>query len=122
MTCHTYRCVLQYRHSNATPYIWISEKAISNSFRRFLLSREFRRDGSFTPGPMEARKRQAKRRMNDMANAGRTMLLEAEALTGMGLRRAQWDMKWEPPRQLEYRNPDLGQSIGWYLLLIDTIR
>ncbi|MCJ1351351.1 MAG: hypothetical protein MMC33_001335 [Icmadophila ericetorum] len=60
---------------------------------------------------MEARKRQAKRRMNDMANAGRTMLLEAEALTGMGLRRAQWDMKWEPPRQLEYRNPDLGQSI-----------
>lgn len=122
MSRHTSHRVLQQCHSNVNSHIWTSEKLVFNSFRRYLLLLEFRRDGSSAPGPVEARKRQAKRRMMNVANAGHIMPIEAEVLTGMAMSRAQRYLNWEPPRQLEQRQSESGQPAGQSCYLVDQSR
>ena len=48
----------------------------------------------------------------NLANAGYTMPIEAEVLTGMAISRAQQDLSWEPPRQLEQKQLESGQTAG----------
>lgn len=62
------RLAAQLSHPPPTPFgsnhIWISDEVLSEAFNRFVrVSHTSRRHGSNVPGPLEARKRSAKRRM-----------------------------------------------------------
>ena len=78
-------------------HVWISDEMLSAAMRRFTLSRFPRRNGSSVPGPLEASRRLAKRRMMGLAVAGGGSGLDLSAVMGMDgkLKRGSWN--WEPP-------------------------
>ena len=51
-----------------SPHVWITDEQLSSAFNRFLRVSTYtsRRYGSNVPGPLEARKRLAKRRINGL--------------------------------------------------------
>ncbi len=51
-------------------HIWISETTLDNVIQRFSQARTQRRHVGLAPGPLEARKRAAKRRMMNLAKVG----------------------------------------------------
>lgn len=67
----------------STDYIWISDDVLTRAFQRFALSQTSKRHGSFTPGPLEARKRAAKRRMMNIARTGGTQPVHPGILSGL---------------------------------------
>lgn len=52
------------------PYVWVSEDVLSETFTAFV--RNHKRSGSNVPGPLEARKRAAKRRATHLAHQSAT--------------------------------------------------
>ncbi|QIX00167.1 hypothetical protein AMS68_005684 [Peltaster fructicola] len=85
--------------ATATPYRWITEEQLNEAFARFVrVSKSSRRFGSNVPGPLEARRRQARRRMGFLgADACQgTGLAEFGALFGAGEQRTGV-YEWQPP-------------------------
>ena len=81
-------------------HIWISNDLLSSAFRRFTRSRSSKRHGSFVPGPLEARKRQARRRMVDVAAArgdGIVGALDTGAYLVAGGSLTNQSFQWQPP-------------------------
>lgn len=78
-------------------HVWISDEMLSAAMYRFKLSRSHRRNGSSVPGPLEATRRLAKRRMMGLAVAGGGTGLDMGAIMGMDgeSKRASW--QWEAP-------------------------
>lgn len=54
----------------STDHVWISDGLLYREIHQFILSRIARRHGSFVLGPLEARRRAAKRRMMNLAEVG----------------------------------------------------
>lgn len=92
-----------YRHAaitSSTPlidHVWISEELLASTFRRFASGQ--RRYESRVPGPLEARRRLAKRRNTGLASvAGSGPMDDIACLFG---RNGKEHMKWtEPGRSL----------------------
>ena len=58
---------------SSTPFIWVSDELVNSAFRRFAAGTSCRipcRYGSNVPGPLEARRRLERRRMNNLSIAG----------------------------------------------------
>jgi len=69
--------------------IWISDALLAASFNHF--ARGSRRHGSHVPGPLEARRRTAKRRNTNLAyTALRESTVEASVLLGSGKKQGWW--------------------------------
>lgn len=51
-------------------HLWITDDIFNDSLSRFTLTALSRKHGSFVPGPLEARRRAAKRRMVNLAKTG----------------------------------------------------
>lgn len=90
-----------YRHAvvpSSTPFIdhvWISEELLTSTFRRFVNSNGQRRYESRVPGPLEARRRLAKRKNTALADiAGSGPLDDIACLLG---RNGREHMKWSDP-------------------------
>lgn len=64
------RRAVQSLQTPAPPHIWISDELLSSAFHRFFRSScpHQKRHGSHVPGPLEARRRAAKRRMSLTSN------------------------------------------------------
>jgi hypothetical protein len=78
--------------------IWITDDILAHAFNRFLrASRAAKRYGSNVPGPLEAQRRLAKRRMVGLATAGGGPTFDMGALFGNGPVRGH-ELNWEPPR------------------------
>ena len=84
--------------------IWITDAVLEHAWARFVCPQ--RRHGSSVPGPLEARRRSAKRRMTELAgSAGGGGHIDSALLMGMDTKR-QWgwnppeppNLLWEPPR------------------------
>lgn len=99
----------------ATQGIWITDDVLADAFSRFLrLSRSRRRHGSNIPGPLEARRRLAKRKMGVAAVASGSVPpaspagFDIGALFGLG-RASPPDFekgwKWEAPSAPIYKPP-----------------
>lgn len=76
----------------ATPtldYLWVSDDLLAATFRRFANGQ--RRHGSCVPGPLEARRRLAKRRNTALASIGGGPLEDISCLFG---RNGREHMKW----------------------------
>jgi len=86
-------------------HIWISDSLLHETFNRFVSSRglQCKRFGCNVPGPLEARRRLAKRRLNSLAtDPGGVVLLEPVVTSGwfggIWARSAnEPDWRWEPP-------------------------
>lgn len=57
-------------YKGSTDHVWISDGFLHREIHQFILSRISRRHGSFVPGPLEARRRAAKRRIMNLAEVG----------------------------------------------------
>ncbi|ORY15857.1 hypothetical protein BCR34DRAFT_154226 [Clohesyomyces aquaticus] len=89
--------------------IWISDSLLASTFERFfrLTCQHQTRNGSHVPGPLEARRRSAKRRMTAMASAsGGVSPLPFSLGALFGLRSSPsptW--RYEPPSKVLHRQP-----------------
>ena len=108
--------------SSSTGHIWITDELLHDTFDRFcsLCTPKGRRHGSNVPGPLEARRRLAKRRMNNLSvgrEVGPGTAPDSPFVFGLfdGLwreRTAQDEWKYEPPwvRQHPPRESDACES------------
>ena len=65
---HAYRHAIQPSTSSIFDHVWISDDALTSTFRRY--ANRQRRHGSNVPGPLEARRRLAKRKNGALAGVG----------------------------------------------------
>ncbi|KAK4556367.1 hypothetical protein LTR86_006511 [Recurvomyces mirabilis] len=93
--------------SSLSTAIWITDEALAEAFSRFVRvshAHNARRHGCTLPGPMEARRRHAKRRMGlaaTVAAGGGPQAIDMGALFGLGARppvQPEKSWSWEPPR------------------------
>lgn len=84
---HAYRHALKPPASSASDHLWISDDLLAATFRRFANGQ--RRHGSCVPGPLEARRRLAKRRNTALAGIG-----GAEDIACLFGRNGREHMKW----------------------------
>jgi hypothetical protein len=105
---------LAYRHALQRPvpfldHVWISEDFLTATFRRFANGQ--RRHGSQVPGPLEARRRLAKRRNMVLAGVGTSgsVIDMADLLGKNGSEHTRWnDSQWPSvwPESLSGREAD----------------
>lgn len=82
-------------------HVWIADELLDAALRSFFHSPACRRKASFVPGPMEARKRAARRRMANIApsalygGAG----VDPGFLSGLKKTQGTPEWRWEGPRQ-----------------------
>ena len=94
---HACRQAVRRRLSSPTDHIWISDDLLTNAFHRFTLGHCSRRHVGFAPGPLEARKRSAKRRMIYMAVVGGVRATDVGTLLGIDGGLEQPALRWESP-------------------------
>lgn len=84
-------------HRVASSGVWVTDDALSDAFNRFLkFSNGAKRYGSNVPGPLEAQKRLAKRRMMGLARVGAAPPVDPAALFGIGGPK-MGKVFWQPP-------------------------
>ncbi|QKX58816.1 uncharacterized protein TRUGW13939_05943 [Talaromyces rugulosus] len=118
-----------YRHSlrqapSRPEFIWIGDDLLSSTFRRFVNGQQ-RRYESRVPGPLEARKRLARRRNTALATSGQPLDIPANVANLFGANGSghvrQWDdSSWSPrwPEPLElfsYSNPPPAPQVPSFL-------
>ncbi|KAJ5550156.1 hypothetical protein N7461_004854, partial [Penicillium sp. DV-2018c] len=86
---HAYRHALKPPASPTLDHLWISDDLLAATFRRFANGQ--RRHGSCVPGPLEARRRLAKRRNTVLASIGGSSPEDIACLFG---RNGREHMKW----------------------------
>lgn len=86
---HAYRHALKPPATATLDHPWISDDLLAATFRRFANSQ--RRHGSCVPGPLEARRRLAKRRNTALASIGGGPAEDIACLFG---RNGREHMKW----------------------------
>ncbi|KAL8949345.1 MAG: hypothetical protein Q9222_004531 [Ikaeria aurantiellina] len=77
------RRVCQLGAAPSLDHIWISDDVLNYALNRFSHLRVSRRHGSSIPGPLEARKRAARRRLTDLASTGGGSNLHPGFLAGL---------------------------------------
>jgi hypothetical protein len=78
--------------------LWITDEVLSDAFNRFLRhSHGAKRYGSNVPGPLEAQRRLAKRRMMALAGVGAPAPVDPAVLFGAGGPKLG-DMVWRAPQ------------------------
>lgn len=92
---HAYRHALNPSLNPGLDHIWISDDLITTTFRRFANGQ--RRHGSCVPGPLEARRRLAKRRNTALAGLGGGPAEDIACLFGRnGREHMRWtDQPWQ---------------------------
>jgi hypothetical protein len=86
---HAYRHALKPPATPTLDHLWISDDLLAATFRRFANGQ--RRHGSCVPGPLEARRRLAKRRNTALAGFGGNPAEDISCLFG---RYGREHMKW----------------------------
>ena len=104
--------------------LWITDDILNNALSRVTLSEFSRRHGSSVPGPLEARRRAAKRRLMNLASPAAAGVIEQSFLPGVNSGLAtgwQWQApsipaSQEPVLQVEDGTHILSQSIKQMLI------
>ncbi|QDS71510.1 hypothetical protein FKW77_004875 [Venturia effusa] len=104
--------------SLSTQSLWITDEVLDNAFNRFLsVSRTAKRYGSSVPGPMEAQRRLAKRRMAGLTSMGGPAAFDVGLLFGSGPPTRE-ELNWYAPMEKEDRR--LPQEIETPSTIIET--
>lgn len=102
LTRHAYR--LPFHFKPPQDYIWVSEDVLDNAMRRFAHTKTTRRNVSLAPGPLEARKRETKRRMMNLAQMVGEGGFDPAVLQGLGTAQERRDWQWQSPKPPEAKN------------------
>lgn len=78
-------------------HLWITDDIFNDSLSRFALAALSRKHGSFVPGPLEARRRAAKRRMVNLAKTGGGVVNELILFSEMNPDQYSKEWQWQPP-------------------------
>jgi hypothetical protein len=104
---HAYRHALQPSSTHPIDHVWITEDLLASTFRRFATGQ--RRYESRVPGPLEARRRLAKRRNTALAGiAGSGPLEDIACLFG---RNGREHMKWTDRQEGNVRREAQGKTL-----------
>ena len=90
-------CRLSFNLKAPKNFVWISDEFLNNEFNHFARGINFRRHVGIVPGPLEARKRAAKRRMVNLAQVGGAGELDPSLLGGPGDAPGQNGWQWQSP-------------------------
>lgn len=86
------------RHVKApTEAVWIGDDILDYAIYHFVRSSNGRRNAAMVPGPLEARKRAAKRRMMNLARAGGAGQIDPSLLDGLNGRAQKGNWQWQSP-------------------------
>ena len=93
--------------------VWITNEALRNAFKRFVVSRTGKRYGSFVPGPLESRRRLGKRRMAHLTEHIPTSATNLGPLWGFfgDIGNTQW--QWEAPTVRKPRDSSAAALPPW---------
>lgn len=87
-------------NNNLSP-LWITDDVLDNAFDRYLrVSRTAKRYGSSVPGPLEAQRRLAKRKMAGLATMGGPAAFDIGVLFGSGPPTSE-ELNWHAPAKKE---------------------
>lgn len=78
-------------------YLWITDDIFNDSLSRFALAALSRKHGSFVPGPLEARRRAAKRRMVNLAKTCGGVVKEPIPFSEMNPDHYSKEWQWQSP-------------------------
>ena len=90
-------CRLSFYLRAPKDYVWISEEVLNNAIKHFSRGITFRRHAGTVPGPLEARKRAAKRRMVNLAQVGGAREIDPSLFGGPGHAPGQNGWQWQSP-------------------------
>jgi hypothetical protein len=109
---HAYRHALKPPATPTLDHLWISDDLLAATFRRFANGQ--RRHGSCVPGPLEARRRLAKRRNTALAGFGGNSAEDISCLFGRyGREHMKWtDHPWQRA-QFETQGMFLQLAVDW---------
>ncbi|KAL8736576.1 MAG: hypothetical protein Q9181_002367 [Wetmoreana brouardii] len=105
------RHVCRFAATSPPDHIWINDEVLNRTLHRFTLLRIGRRNGSAVPGPLEARKRAAKRRMRDLAPSAGGPHTHPGFLAGLGKgldNEQNW--QWQSPVATGLKEPQREQN------------
>lgn len=77
--------------------LWITDDIFNDSLSRFALAALSRKHGSFVPGPLEARRRAAKRRMVNLAKTGGGVVKEPILFYELNSDQYTKEWQWQSP-------------------------
>ncbi|KAL8680407.1 MAG: hypothetical protein Q9224_006944, partial [Gallowayella concinna] len=100
------RHVCRFAAAPNSNHIWISDDFLHQTLHRYLQLQVGRRHGSAVPGPLEARKRAAKRRMMGLApTASSPQLHPGFPLGPGGGQDTQQGWQWQTPKAAQAKDP-----------------
>lgn len=93
------RLMLSYQPKTTPNHVWISDELLNGLYQSFSISIILKRYGSSVPGPLEAQRRAAKRRMMGLANVGggEGGGFHPAFLAGLDRNRDLYNWKWQAP-------------------------
>lgn len=94
-------------------YVWISEEVLNNAINHFSRGITFRRHVGAVPGPLEARKRAAKRRMVNLAQVGRAGEIDPSVFGGSGSAPGQNGWQWQSPTAPATKDAEGFEFLPW---------
>ncbi|MCJ1248470.1 hypothetical protein MMC30_005688 [Trapelia coarctata] len=111
---HATRRIAHTHLSSCSSRLSIGDDYLNALLHQFTISEPCVRHGSSVPGPLEARKRQAKRKMMNLAPVEGGGSIDNGALMGMGKSFSEKELKWELPRQLpQHPEPQSSRLPSW---------
>jgi len=108
---HAYRHALKPPSASTLDHPWVSDDLLAATFRRFASGQ--RRHGSCVPGPLEARRRLARRRNTALAGFGLSPAEDIACLFGRnGREHMKWtDHPWQRPHADTQGACDLSERV-----------
>ena len=97
MSLRRHVCRLPLHTKAPNDFVWISEDVLDSAISHFSRGRISRRHVGLAPGPLEARKRVAKRRMVNLAQVGGGGDIDPSLLHGLGRGPGQMSWQWQSP-------------------------
>lgn len=92
-------------------HLWITDDIFNDSLSRFALAAISRKHGSFVPGPLEARRRAAKRRMVNLAKTSGGVVKEPVLFSEINPDQFAKEWQWQSPSlPLVPVSPQQGQK------------
>ncbi|KAL8655139.1 MAG: hypothetical protein Q9226_003163 [Calogaya cf. arnoldii] len=107
------RHACRFAATHPTDHIWISDDFLNHALSRYVQLYVGRRHGSAIPGPLEARKRAAKRRMMGLAPTTAGLDPHPGFLAGLGQgHENQQSWQWQSPRLPQPKHPPTSLDDG----------
>ena len=108
---HVYRLPVYLRAP--TDYVWISEEVLNNAINHFSRGITFRRHVGAVPGPLESRKRAAKRRMVNLVQVGGVGEIDPSVFGSPRSVPSQNGWQWQSPMAPASKDGEGVELLPW---------